>query len=240
MPLSSALLVSCDKAPSFPRQERTTSSVRLRRRRDDIGAARKQERHSGDFSYYRPLEGDHVHYRLPLQEGTRVGGHQGTGPVSLGTRVHSVREEGGPHRTRSKERERRGQVKQCSDEFEFSKVGLQNPPPPRACQKLGKKEVQSYMERLEIREQEGDSGSRQESGVGSHGSCKEETTDSGQKTGGRSQESARRPGLGRRAVTEVDAWKTGYTRVIHRSQETLVKVGRETSRVCKRCPVVSS
>ena len=143
MPLSSALLVSSDMVPSFPRQERTTSSVRLRRRREDVGAARKQERHSGDFSYYRPVEGDHVqyrvpmqgdhvpyrvplqgdhvHYRVPLQGGTRIGGHQGIGPVSLWTRVHSVRDEGGPQRTRSKDRERRGQVKQCSEEFQFSR-----------------------------------------------------------------------------------------------------------------------
>ena len=212
--------------------------MRLRRKREDVGAARKQERHSGDFSYYRPVEGDHAHYRVPLQEGTMILGHQGTGPVSLGTRVHGVREEGGPHRTRDRDRERRGQVQQCSDEFEFSKIGLQNPPPPRACQKLGKKDGQSYMERQEIRELEGDSGSIQESGVGCNGSCKEEITGSGQETGGRSQESARRPGLGRRAVTEVDVRKTGYTSVIHRSQETLDKVGRETSRVCKRCPSV--
>ena len=227
MPLSSALLVSSDRAPSFPRQERTSSSVRLRRKREDVGAARKQERHSGDFSYYRPVEGDHVHYRLPLQEGTRIVGHQGTAPVILGTRVHSVREEGGPHRDRDRERERRGQVKQCSDEFEFSKIGLPNQLPSRACQKFAKKNVQSYMERLVIRELDGDSGSSQESGVGCNGSCKEETAGSGQETGGRSQESARRPGLGRRAVTEVDVRKTGYTSVIHRSQETLDKVGRD-------------
>ena len=233
MPLSSALLVSSDRAPSFPRQERTSSSVRLRRRREDIGATRKQERHSGDFSYFRPVEGDHVHYRVSLQEGTRIVGHQGTGQVSLGTRVNSVREEGGPHRTRDRDREKRGQVKQCSDEFEFSKVGLPNQLPPRVCQKLAKKDVQSYMERLEIRELDGDSGSSQESGVGSYGSRKEsgdrreETTGSGQETGGRSQESARRPGLGRRAVTEVDVRQTGYTRVIHRSQETLAKVGTD-------------
>ena len=54
MVVSSALLVSPGEAPAFPRQERNTSSVRLRRRREDVTAVRKQERHSGDFSYFAP------------------------------------------------------------------------------------------------------------------------------------------------------------------------------------------
>ena len=39
-------------ALAFPRQERATSSVRLRKRRDDVTApGRRNERHSGDFSF---------------------------------------------------------------------------------------------------------------------------------------------------------------------------------------------
>ena len=37
---------------AFPRQDRATSSVRLRKRRDDVTApGRRKERHSGDFSF---------------------------------------------------------------------------------------------------------------------------------------------------------------------------------------------
>ena len=52
MPVSSAMLVS-GEPNAFPRQQAgTTSSVRLRKRKDDLAApGRRKERHSGDFSY---------------------------------------------------------------------------------------------------------------------------------------------------------------------------------------------
>ena len=56
----SSVLLPGDPASAFPRQQAgVTSSVRLRKRRDDLTApGRKKERHSGDFSFIRASEND--------------------------------------------------------------------------------------------------------------------------------------------------------------------------------------
>ena len=56
----STVLVPGDPTSAFPRQQAgVTSSVRLRKRRDDLTApGRKKERHSGDFSFIRASEND--------------------------------------------------------------------------------------------------------------------------------------------------------------------------------------
>ena len=56
----SSVLIPGDPASAFPRQQAgVTSSVRLRKRRDDLTApGRKKERHSGDFSFIRASEND--------------------------------------------------------------------------------------------------------------------------------------------------------------------------------------
>ena len=56
----SSVLIPGDPASAFSRQQAgVTSSVRLRKRRDDLTApGRKKERHSGDFSFIRASEND--------------------------------------------------------------------------------------------------------------------------------------------------------------------------------------
>jgi hypothetical protein len=116
-----------------------------------------------------------------------------------------------------RERGKEGNTKHCSGEFEFQPADRRSRDVSRLsrvlAQELGKAGEQGLMERMVGRELAGDTGSdaSEESGVFSTGS---------------SQESPRRPGLGRRAVTMLDVRdrKASYNSALARSQENLVKV----------------
>jgi hypothetical protein len=275
MTVSSAMFLSPGEAPSFPRQERKTSSVRLRRRRDDVTAVRKQERHSGDFSSCvrrgedvregegadrSESEGEFNYISFPPGvvglhgEGggltlagelspreepnfcpVRLRGGEQCGPGepepwrSHGPSAGSSREPSQPHLCPNL-RKKDPRAKRCSAELKKANRRSQDwsqlPQdrksrdcsrlPQAACQELGKAEEQTLIERMVSRElglRGGDSGSEgsEESGVFSTGS---------------SQEESRRPGLGRRAVTQVEVRdrKKIYSKGGAKSQDNLVKV----------------
>ena len=102
MPVSSAMLVS-GEPNAFPRQQAgTTSSVRLRKRRDDLAApGRRKERHSGDFSYTTRLrpdlasepsdsEGDWNYITFPQKGEATVQEVRVTTPSSRGGDAHQT------------------------------------------------------------------------------------------------------------------------------------------------------
>ena len=137
MPVSSAMLVS-GEPNAFPRQQAgTTSSVRLRKRRDDLAApGRRKERHSGDFSYTARLrpelasepsdsEGDWNYITFPQGEAT-VQEVRVTTPLSRGGDVPQTSRGGGdpnPVRLRTS--------LQSSRAVSSSAVNLQQEPPGR-------------------------------------------------------------------------------------------------------------
>ena len=252
---------------NFLRQEKTTSSVRLRKRREDVTApGRRRDRHSGDFTCSSPqreedwsyvacprevtrlqeLRADPRRSAASLQDSRGVSSSvvnmregrqsdslaegvsdrdvsevklrhphdvQGGGEVKLRhPRSHSQHLSPSHH---GKERSK-GNTRRCSGEFEFKKVRCRSRDfsvvAPAPGQHLGKAEEQSLMERLVRGELVGTNHSgSDESGVFS--------------TGG--QESPRRPGLGRRALTQVevrDRRRQEYCQAMAKSQEDLVKV----------------
>ena len=80
MPVSAALLVANGPGgqdlsrggQNFNRGEKGTSSVRLRKRRDDVNQpGRRKNRHSGDFSFFSPKYGKCSFYELLLTEVSR-------------------------------------------------------------------------------------------------------------------------------------------------------------------------
>ena len=259
MTVSSAMFLSPGEAPLFPRQERKTSSVRLRRRRDDVTAVRKQERHSGDFSSCVRIgddvrlcegadrsesEGEFNYISFPPGvvglhgEGggltlagelspreepnvcpVRLRGGEQCGPGEpQPRRSHGIRDGSSREQQCPNLRKKEARAKRCSAEFKKGDRRSQDCSrlPQVACQELGKAEEQTLIERMVSREmglRGGDTGSEgsEESGVFSTGS---------------SQESSRRPGLGRRAVTQVEVRdrKNLYSRGGAKSQDDLVKV----------------
>ena len=134
MPVSSAMLVSGETS-AFPRQQvGTTSSVRLRKRKDDLGApGRRKERHSGDFSYstakLRPdlaselsdSEGDWNYITFPQQGEANVQEVRVTSPSSRGGDV-APRGGGDPNPVRLRTN------LQCSRAVSSSAVNLQQDP----------------------------------------------------------------------------------------------------------------
>ena len=134
MPVSSAMLVSGETS-AFPRQQAgTTSSVRLRKRKDDLGAhGRRKERHSGDFSYstakLRPdlaselsdSEGDWNYITFPQQGEANVQEVRVTSPSSRGGDV-APRGGGDPNPLRLRTN------LQCSRAVSSSAVNLQQEP----------------------------------------------------------------------------------------------------------------
>merc|ERR1740137_438352 len=87
-------------------------------------------------------------------------------------------------------------------------------------QELDKAEEQTIVERMISRELHGDSGSEgsEESGIFSTGSSQESP-----------RKEVRRPGLGRRAITQVNMRdrKNSYNHALAKSQENLVKISAE-------------
>ena len=112
-------------------------------------------------------------------------------------------------------------TKRCSGEFEFKRINRRSGDFHQlahvGAQDLDKAEEQSFVERMISRELYGDSGSEgsEESGIFSTGSSHESP-----------RKEARKPGLGRRAITQVNMRekKNSYNHALAKSQENLVKV----------------
>ena len=113
-------------------------------------------------------------------------------------------------------------AKRCSAEFEFKRINRRSGDFHQLshvlAQELDKAEEQSFVERMISRELNGDSGSEgsEESGIFSTGSSHESP-----------RKEARKPGLGRRAITQVNMRqekKNSYNHALAKSQENLVKV----------------
>ena len=113
-------------------------------------------------------------------------------------------------------------AKRCSGEFEFKRMNRKSGDFHQLshvlAQELDKAEEQSFVERMISRELYGDSGSEgsEESGIFSTGSSHESP-----------RKEVRRPGLGRRAITQVNMRqekKNSYNNALAKSQENLVKV----------------
>ena len=115
-------------------------------------------------------------------------------------------------------------TKRCSGEFEFKRINRRSGADFHQlqqvlAQELDKAEEQSFVERMISRELLGDSGSEgsEESGIFSTGSSHESP-----------RKESRKPGLGRRAITQVNMRekKNSYNHALAKSQENLVKVCR--------------
>ena len=112
-------------------------------------------------------------------------------------------------------------TKRCSGEFEFKRINRRSGDFHQlahvGAHDLDKAEEQSFVERMISRELYGDSGSEgsEESGIFSTGSSHESP-----------RKEARKPGLGRRAITQVNMRekKNSYNHALAKSQENLVKV----------------
>ena len=113
-------------------------------------------------------------------------------------------------------------AKRCSAEFEFKRINRRSGDFHQLshvlAQELDKAEEQSFVERMISKELYGDSGSEgsEESGIFSTGSSHESP-----------RKEARKPGLGRRAITQVNMRqekKNSYNHALAKSQENLVKV----------------
>ena len=112
-------------------------------------------------------------------------------------------------------------AKRCSGEFEFKRINRRSGDYQLSqvlAQQLDKAEEQSFVERMISRELHGDSGSEgsEESGIFSTGSSQESP-----------RKEVRRPGLGRRAITQINMRvdKTNsYNNALAKSQENIVKV----------------
>ena len=114
-------------------------------------------------------------------------------------------------------------TKRCSGEFEFKRINRRSGADFQQlsavlAQELDKAEEQSFVERMVSRELYGDSGSEgsEESGIFSTGSSHESP-----------RKESRKPGLGRRAITQVNLRqekKNSYNHALAKSQENLVKV----------------
>eukprot|EP00090_Calanus_glacialis_P014255 TRINITY_DN22_c0_g1_i1.p1 TRINITY_DN22_c0_g1~~TRINITY_DN22_c0_g1_i1.p1 ORF type:complete len:697 (-),score=130.01 TRINITY_DN22_c0_g1_i1:386-2476(-) len=119
-------------------------------------------------------------------------------------------------------------TKRCSGEFEFKKINRRsgdfNHLSQVLAQELDKAEEQTIVERMISRELHGDSGSEgsEESGIFSTGSSQESP-----------RKEVRRPGLGRRAITQVNMRdrterKNSYNHALAKSQENLVKISSDS------------
>ena len=116
-------------------------------------------------------------------------------------------------------------TKRCSGEFEFKRINRRSGDFHQLshvlAQELDKAEEQSFVERMISRELYGDSGSEgsEESGIFSTGSSHESP-----------RKETRKPGLGRRAITQVNMRekKNSYNHALAKSQENLVKVCKFT------------
>jgi len=123
---------------------------------------------------------------------------------------------------------REANSKRCSGEFEFRAVRRRSQEwlhsSLAVCENLGKTEEQSFTHEMVMRELSGAGDTRSEG-----------SEESGIFSTGSSQESPRkpRPGLGRRAVTQVDLKerKNSYNSALARSQENLVTVSPEIGEV---------
>ena len=112
-------------------------------------------------------------------------------------------------------------AKRCSGEFEFKRINRRSGDFQLSqvlAQELDKAEEQSFVERMVSRELYGDEGSEgsEESGIFSTGSSQESP-----------RKEVRRPGLGRRAITQVNMRtekKNSYNHALAKSQENIVKV----------------
>jgi len=117
-------------------------------------------------------------------------------------------------------------TKRCSGEFEFKKISRRsgdfNHLSQVLSQELDKAEEQTIVERMISRELHGDSGSEgsEESGIFSTGSSQESP-----------RKDVRKPGLGRRAITQVNIRgdrKNSYNHALAKSQENLVKISSDS------------
>ena len=142
-------------------------------------------------------------------------GHPGQPPSSS----TPVRQSAGNSRGK---KEASNVAKRCSGEFEFKRINRRSGDYQLSqvlAQELDKAEEQSFVERMISRELHGDSGSEgsEESGIFSTGSSHESP-----------RKEVRRPGLGRRAITQLNMRvdKTAsYNNALAKSQENIVKVG---------------
>jgi len=115
-------------------------------------------------------------------------------------------------------------TKRCSGEFEFKRINRRSGDFHQLshvlAQELDKAEEQSFVERMISRELYGDSGSEgsEESGIFSTGSSHESP-----------RKETRKPGLGRRAITQVNMRekKNSYNHALAKSQENLVKISSD-------------
>ena len=200
------------------------------------------KRKSGDFSHcdshnYRPVNSEmeesnvrrrphaRSHSQQPNRSSQPAGPsqcRQGDRPASQHTPTRAPPLPPAPTRNR---KEADNVAKRCSGEFEFKKMyrrsGDFNQLSQVLSQELDKAEEQSIVERMISRELQGDAGSdggSAESGIFSTGSSQESP-----------KKEVRRPGLGRRAITQVNMRdrdrKNSYNNALAKSQENLVKVG---------------
>merc|ERR1719373_917376 len=116
-------------------------------------------------------------------------------------------------------------AKRCSAEFEFKRINRRSGDFHQLshvlAQELDKAEEQSFVERMISRELYGDEGSEgsEESGIFSTGSSQESP-----------RKEVRRPGLGRRAITQVNMRtekKNSYNHALAKSQENIVKISSD-------------
>ena len=190
-------------------------------------------RKSGDFSQY--SSHDFVHMR-------GVGAREEVRPVlyvrfqshephnsPVYQRDRGARVQADPHMTPTrvtnpvKDKKKEGNTKQCSREFEFKKVNRRSGDFNHVSQvlshELDKAEEKSIVERMISREL-----------LGARDTVSEGSEESGIFSTGSSQESpskeVRRPGLGRRAITQINVRdrKNSYNNALAKSQENLVKV----------------
>ena len=195
-------------------------------------------RKSGDFSLFDPSP---ANYKGPVQhqiEDVRRRPHtrshsqqpirsssNGAGPEALNpssSYVHLTPGRQPAPAGKPKKVENQVAAKRCSGEFEFKRMNRKSGDFHQLshvlAHELDKAEEQSFVERMISRELYGDSVSEgsEESGIFSTGSSHESP-----------RKEARRPGLGRRAITQVNLRsekKNSYNNALAKSQENLVKV----------------
>jgi len=184
-------------------------------------------RKSGDFSSQYRMEEEWEEARNRVHHGSRSQSH---GPGVQPPSSQSSRTPSRPVVAKESRSRREGNTKRASAEFEFKKINRRsagdfNHLSQVLSQELGAEEEKSLMERMISRELGGTedrcSEGSEESGIFSTGSSQ----DSPRKEG----DSRIRPGLGRRAVTQINIRdrKNSYSSALARSQENLVKVSSD-------------
>merc|ERR1719510_818736 len=192
----------------------STNYVALSCELEDVNARRRPHARSHSQQPIKSCNNPSAHISPP-----RPGqpGHPGQPPSSS----TPVRQSAGNSRGK---KEANNVAKRCSGEFELKRINRRSGDYQLSqvlAQELDKAEEQSFVERMISRELHGDSGSEgsEESGIFSTGSSHESP-----------RKEVRRPGLGRRAITQLNMRvdKTAsYNNALAKSQENIVKISSD-------------